>query len=68
MPDWVKDNEAALAPPVCNKLVYGDGEWLVQVVGGPNDRRDCTRSLETLGALNPMSITLTPNPNPNPKT
>ena len=31
---------ARLAPPVCNAMVYGQGDWLVMAVGGPNARED----------------------------
>ena len=31
---WVEDHAAELTPPVGNKLLYGDGEFKVMVVGG----------------------------------
>ena len=37
---WVDDNRAQLKPPVGNKMVYRDREFLVMVVGGPNRRKD----------------------------
>ncbi|MCA1797909.1 MAG: 3-hydroxyanthranilate 3,4-dioxygenase [Xanthomonadaceae bacterium] len=38
--DWIDQNREVLKPPVCNKVVYQDGEFIVMVVGGPNRRRD----------------------------
>ena len=37
---WFKDNEQMLKPPVGNKLVYEDADWIVMAVGGPNSRKD----------------------------
>lgn len=37
---WVAAHKHLLVPPVCNKLVYGEGSWKVMVVGGPNERAD----------------------------
>jgi 3-hydroxyanthranilate 3,4-dioxygenase len=37
---WVEENREHLKPPVGNKMVWGDGEFLVMVVGGPNRRKD----------------------------
>jgi 3-hydroxyanthranilate 3,4-dioxygenase len=37
---WVQENRAQLKPPVGNKMVYRDREFLVMVVGGPNRRKD----------------------------
>ena len=37
---WVEDNREFLKPPVGNKMVYKDREFLVMVVGGPNQRKD----------------------------
>ncbi len=37
---WIDENRDFLKPPVCNKVVYEDGEFIVMVVGGPNSRKD----------------------------
>lgn len=37
---WVDENRHLLKPPVGNKMMWGDGEFLVMVVGGPNARKD----------------------------
>eukprot|EP01125_Pyxidicula_operculata_P012050 TRINITY_DN3947_c0_g2_i1.p1 TRINITY_DN3947_c0_g2~~TRINITY_DN3947_c0_g2_i1.p1 ORF type:complete len:246 (+),score=53.58 TRINITY_DN3947_c0_g2_i1:56-793(+) len=37
---WIKENESSFCPPVCNKLMYGDGQLKVMFVGSPNERRD----------------------------
>jgi len=37
---WVEDNRDKLKPPVGNAQVWEDGEMMVTVVGGPNQRRD----------------------------
>ncbi len=28
---FCEENKASLTPPVCNKLIYGDGEFKIQV-------------------------------------
>lgn len=38
--DWIDANRDALRPPVCNKQVFEDGEFIIMVVGGPNSRDD----------------------------
>ena len=38
--DWINDNQELLKPPVCNKVVYEDTEFIIMVVGGPNSRKD----------------------------
>ena len=37
---WIDDNRHLLKPPVSNKVVYQDTEFIVMVVGGPNARKD----------------------------
>jgi len=37
---WVDENRDLLKPPVGNKRIYTDTGFVVQVVGGPNSRKD----------------------------
>lgn len=37
---WIDENRHLLKPPVGNKCVWNDGEYIVMVVGGPNSRKD----------------------------
>ena len=37
---WIDQNRDKLKPPVGNAQVWEDGEFMVTVVGGPNQRRD----------------------------
>jgi 3-hydroxyanthranilate 3,4-dioxygenase len=37
---WIDENRASLKPPVGNKLIWEDREFIVMVVGGPNSRTD----------------------------
>ena len=37
---WIEDHRHLLKPPVGNKLVWEDREFIVMVVGGPNSRTD----------------------------
>lgn len=37
---WIDANRTALKPPVGNKRVFRDGDFIIMVVGGPNARKD----------------------------
>jgi 3-hydroxyanthranilate 3,4-dioxygenase len=37
---WIDAHREQLKPPVCNKQVFEEGEFIVMVVGGPNSRKD----------------------------
>ena len=37
---WIDANRSALKPPVGNKRVFRDGDFIIMVVGGPNARKD----------------------------
>ena len=37
---WIDTHRHLLKPPVGNKLVFEDAEFIIQVVGGPNSRKD----------------------------
>ncbi len=38
--EWIDANRALLQPPVGNKRVFRDGDFIIMVVGGPNARKD----------------------------
>jgi 3-hydroxyanthranilate 3,4-dioxygenase len=37
---WIDENRHLLKPPIGNKVVYEDTEFIIMVVGGPNARKD----------------------------
>ena len=37
---WIDNNRNLLKPPVCNKVVWEDSDFIIMVVGGPNTRKD----------------------------
>ena len=37
---WVDEHRADLKPPVCNKTVYNEGDFIIMAIGGPNTRKD----------------------------
>lgn len=37
---WIIDHREQLKPPVCNKQVFEQDDFIVMVVGGPNNRTD----------------------------
>ncbi len=38
--NWIEEHRHLLKPPVGNKMVWQDTEFLVMIVGGPNARKD----------------------------
>lgn len=37
---WIEENRHLLRPPVGNRRVFRDGDFIIMVVGGPNARKD----------------------------
>lgn len=37
---WIDEHRDALRPPVCNQQVFEEDDFIVMVVGGPNQRDD----------------------------
>ena len=40
MKKWIDENREHLKPPVGNKMVWQDREFIVMMIGGPNVRDD----------------------------
>lgn len=38
--NWIEEHRHLLKPPVGNKKIWDDGEFIAMVVGGPNQRSD----------------------------
>ncbi|HTE41912.1 MAG TPA: 3-hydroxyanthranilate 3,4-dioxygenase [Steroidobacteraceae bacterium] len=38
--DWIDRHREYLKPPVCNRQVFLESEFIIMVVGGPNSRTD----------------------------
>lgn len=37
---WIEEHREQLKPPVCNKQIFEQDDFIVMVVGGPNNRTD----------------------------
>ena len=37
---WIDEHRHLLKPPVGNKMIFPDAEFIVMVIGGPNQRKD----------------------------
>ena len=37
---WIAEHRELLQPPVCNQQVFDENDFIVMVIGGPNDRTD----------------------------
>ena len=37
---WIDEHREQLKPPVCNKQIFQQDDYIVMVVGGPNNRSD----------------------------
>lgn len=37
---WAEDNKQKLSPPVCNAAIFEDGNYIINMVGGGNQRTD----------------------------
>ena len=37
---WIDDHRDVLKPPVCNKQIFERDDYIVMIVGGPNNRTD----------------------------
>ena len=39
---WIEENRATFEPPVGNKVIWEDSQFIAMVVRGPNARRCCS--------------------------
>jgi len=37
---WIEEHRHLLKPPVCNKQIFEQDDFIVMIVGGPNNRKD----------------------------
>lgn len=37
---WIEEHRENLKPPVCNKVIWQEGDFICMVIGGPNQRTD----------------------------
>jgi len=37
---WIEEHREQLKPPVCNKQIFEQDDFIVMIVGGPNNRTD----------------------------
>ncbi|MBJ90778.1 MAG: 3-hydroxyanthranilate 3,4-dioxygenase [Woeseia sp.] len=37
---WIEEHRELLKPPVCNQQVFDENDFIVMVIGGPNERTD----------------------------
>ncbi len=37
---WIEEHREQLKPPVCNKQIFEQDDFIVMIVGGPNNRSD----------------------------
>ncbi|PCI60610.1 MAG: 3-hydroxyanthranilate 3,4-dioxygenase [Gammaproteobacteria bacterium] len=40
LPAWIDEHRDLLKPPVCNKQIFTQDDFIVMIVGGPNNRSD----------------------------
>lgn len=38
--EWINEHRQQLKPPVCNRQVFEEDDFIVMIVGGPNSRKD----------------------------
>ena len=52
---WIEEHRSLLKPPVGNKMIWQDSEFMVMAVGGPNQRDIVLRIIEN-GAVREIPI------------